>query len=202
MRPDPRIPEGQNRLTSKGAVLLICLLLLAALTLLGLAAAWDHTLQERMSGNLLERAHAGHWASATLEWGESWVMGMPGTTRPTACSDACTPTDIIRAEGAYGPAPQYQGLVWWQNNAFTIGTDPVTGAVLDSSLAEHGAPGFWIIEEVHLDNTPEADSKVTETGYYRLLARGSFSEADWMRPIPSRNHCTAAPAINIDPSKA
>ncbi len=45
---------------SNGAALLICLLLLAALTLLGMAAAWDYTLQERMSNNLIERAQAGH----------------------------------------------------------------------------------------------------------------------------------------------
>ena len=33
-------------------------------------------------------------------------------------------------------------------------------------------------------------------------ARASVSEADCMSPTPSRNHCTAAPAINIDPSRA
>ena len=158
---------------SNGAALLICLLLLAALTLLGLAAAWDHALQQRMTNNLLERAHAEQSANTALEWGESWLLGLQGEIRPTACSDNCTATDVIRAAGTYGPTPRYQDLNWWKSNAFSAGTDPATGIIMDVYLANNNSSSFYFIEEFHGDIINSPETSVNETVHYKLLARGS-----------------------------
>ncbi len=104
-------------------------------------------------------------------------MGLQGDSRPSACADDCTATDVIRAGGTYGPAPQHRDLNWWQSNAFTVGTNPEFGTTLDVYLANIISSSFWIIEEIHIDNTKEADSGITETAYYKLLARGSSRQS-------------------------
>jgi hypothetical protein len=159
--------------TMGGAVLLVCLLMLAALTLLGIAAAWDHILQDRMSVNLSKRAQAGEFANAALAWGEDWLMGTPGSTRPPPCPGPCTSAEVIRSPGAFGPLPQFQDAGWWASHGFRAGTDPETGAILNPQLAGLDPPAFWIIEELHVEATNEAEDPASETGFYRLLSRGS-----------------------------
>jgi len=157
----------------QGAVLLICLLMLAALTLLGLAAASDHTLQDRMSNNLVEAALAGQSSNTALSWGEQWLLSRPGSERPAACTDNCTQGDIIRAKGGHGPFPENQNLNWWQLNAHPTGKDPLTGAIVDPSMAGQGAHAYWLIEEVHVSSDTQAEDTTVETAYYRILARGT-----------------------------
>ena len=105
--------------------------MLAALTLFGLAAASDRVLQARMASNLIEGSQAGQTADATLKWGEEWILGLDGLKRPTACSDACTATDVIRPEGSFGKNVEQQDLSWWEHNAHLAGKDPLTGGILN-----------------------------------------------------------------------
>lgn len=165
--------------TSRGAVLLLCIMLLAAVTLLGLAAASDYVLQERMSNNLAGGAYAEQSANAALGWGEAWLMGLAGSERPTACNEPCAQSDIIRTEGAYGPTPQHQDSDWWQQHGFAAGHDPVSGALLDAVQAEMANQAYWLIEEIHISNWqqdqlpgPEQGAG-SEMGYYRIYASGS-----------------------------
>ena len=167
-----QMPLDDHRVAkAKGAVLLICLLMLAALTLLGLAAASDHALQDRMSNNLVEAAHAGQSANSALKWGEQWLLGRTGSERPVACFDGCTQSDIIRAQGGHGPAPEHQDLNWWQLNAYATGKDPLSGAILDAATAGQNAYAYWLIEEIHLSSDTQIDDTIVETAYYRILAR-------------------------------
>ena len=62
-------------------------MLLVAVTLLGLAAASDYLLQERMSNNLAGGAHAERSANAALGWGEAWLMGPAGKLAPADSVD-------------------------------------------------------------------------------------------------------------------
>ena len=164
---------------SNGPVLLICIMLLAAVTLLGLAAASDYFLQERMSNNLAGGAYAEQSANAALEWGEAWLLGLAGSERPAACNDPCAESDIIRNAGDYGPAPEQQESVWWQQHGFAAGYDPVSGALLDAVQADMANRAYWLIEEIHVGSwqpdevpAPEQDPG-TEMGYYRIYASGS-----------------------------
>jgi hypothetical protein len=47
-----------------------------------------------------------------------------------------------------------------------------------------------------------AGTKVTPSLWGTLAAKASISLALLMMPRPSRSHCTAAPAMNAEPSKA
>jgi len=159
--------EISNCTRARGAALLICLLLLTSLTLLGLAAASDANLQGRMAGNLEEARLSARTADATLAWAENWLLSLDGAQRPATCGGICEPGEVIHESGSYPVAPEHESPAWWLNNGFTIGHDPVSGEVLDASLA--ALDGLWIIEEVHFEG---ADEERPDTGYYRSIARG------------------------------
>jgi Tfp pilus assembly protein PilX len=148
-------------------------MLLVALTLLGLAAASDSILQDRMTNNLVENGRLHHAANAALGWGESWLHGQPGGSRPQACETDCPPFGVIRIAGSLGVNPAYQPLDWWQAQAFREGSDPLTGAVLVPTGMEN--PGYWLIEELLVTPGTGVEGAQPETGYYRLLARADDS---------------------------
>ena len=172
-------------MATKGAVLVLCLLMLSALTLLGLSAASDRVLQDRMSSNLLEGSHAGSSAHTALKWGEQWLFSLDGTTRPAACSGACTGTQVIRSKGALSEDAEHKDLNWWQANANPTGKDPVTGATLDEGLAEQNTGSYWLIEELQTQPVLVSDSKATEIGYYQVIARGVASQGSAFSVVQS-----------------
>ena len=157
--------------TTGGAVLMLCLLLLIALGLLGLAAASDHLLQTRMTGNLDDQGRADQSAASALAWGEAWLFGLAGEDRVSACSTACESDQVIRASGSFGSQLEQKSLDWWRQNAFRSGLDPVTGSVLDGFESGPLGGGYWLIEELH--DLPKAEDGLSpETVYYRVMARG------------------------------
>jgi hypothetical protein len=151
-----------------GAVLLICLMLLAAVSLFGLAAASDHLLNEKISKNQVETAAVAGLANSALEWGESWLLGIPGDQRPVACDTHCGIGDVIRAPGFHGPSPELHDEDWWRVHAFAAGTDPQTGAAVKQT-----GPAFWLIEEIHHQPAQSEASPKPETGWYRVLGRSA-----------------------------
>lgn len=165
--------ERHLQFSDQGAVLLLCLLLLSSLTILGLAAATDHVLQKRMSGNHLESSMANHSAESTLKWGRDWLFGLNGATSPSACSSACGPMDVIRSEGFYGEVIEHQDTDWWKQNAFPFGKDPVTGVLMDEFTDNETERNYWLIEEVQVESSSSGLSLATEIAYYRISARSS-----------------------------
>lgn len=150
-----------------GAALIMCLILLGALSLLGLSAASERVMQMRMSSNsdsgLARRLNA----NSGLNWAEDWLLGMPGTGRPVACAANCTAADVIRPVGAYGIAPQHMNLQWWQLNGHAVGFAPEASP----PPAEFAGP-WYIIEEVHIEPAVNPESLQLETAYYKIMARG------------------------------
>jgi Tfp pilus assembly protein PilX len=157
---------------AKGAVLILCLLMLTALSVLGLAAASDHILQARIAGNAVGSSEMEVSADAGLLWGESWLFGFQGLQMPDSCQTACQKSDLIKAEGFYDFDSVYDNE-WWEANAYPVGFDPVSGMVLSNELALHHAKSHWLIEEVHHLPKQVIDDGVTDIGYYRILARGT-----------------------------
>lgn len=150
--------------------------MLAALTLLGLAAASDRVLQARMASNLIEGSQAGQTADATLKWGEEWILGLDGLIGPTACSDACTAADVIRLEGSFGKNVEQQDLSWWEQNAHLAGEDPLTGGILNDLLTGQSTQSYWLIEEIHIEPVLTTENVASEIGYYRIVARSGAIE--------------------------
>lgn len=145
-----------------GAVLLIVVLLLVALSLLALVAGSDSLLQSRMAAHATSRPAALHQAEAAAAWAESWLMRLPGDRRPSTCQAECGNGEVIRAAGHYPATPELEDGNWWAANAWRAGEDP-GGAVPPSP--DHGT-GRWLIEELHVEPGPS-----DTVAYYRILAR-------------------------------
>lgn len=149
-----------------GAALIMCLVLLGALSLLGLSAASEHRMQLHMSHNLESSLERRINADHALKWAEDWLLGLPGNNRPLACSTDCSSGDLIRVAGAFGPTPQYMDPSWWQHNGHAAGYTP--------GAEPPGFSGPWyIVQEVYLEPSSAPESLQQETSYYRILAQGS-----------------------------
>jgi type IV pilus assembly protein PilX len=81
------VPPGE-----RGAALIVSLVMLLAMTILGVTAARTTTLQERMAGNLRQSAIAFEAAEATLRHGEEWVSDQVGGPRPQAVAPSSCAT--------------------------------------------------------------------------------------------------------------
>jgi len=82
----------------RGAALIISLIILLAMTVIGVTAARTTTLQERMAGNLRQHSVAFEAAETTLRHGEAWVSSQIGGPRPQAVAPAsCSapPCDVL-----------------------------------------------------------------------------------------------------------
>lgn len=153
-----------------GISLVLSLLLLAALSLLGLAAAGDSQLQRRVTQNQVQAGHARQSADSALAWAEAWLLSLPGDQRPQPCPSDCTARDVIRTVDYFPPSPEYQPPEWWCLQGQGDGYDPVDGARLDDRSGLHPAPACWIVEEVWLQ--PAEAGQRPAISYYRIIAAG------------------------------
>ena len=153
-----------------GAVLLLCLMLLMALSLLGLAAASDSQLQQRASGNIQFLADRQWLAERTLSWAEAWLMSLPGESRPLPCAESCSVAQAIRPSGHFSGEPLGTDFGWWQSHAVRAGFAPDRGAALPFRGIPAHLMGYWLVEEVHLDETPEFESTVNALAWYMITA--------------------------------
>lgn len=183
---------------TRGAVLMLCLLLLTSLSMLGLAAASDYLSHTNITGNMFDQDLADQSAGSALYWGESWLFGLPGAAREPACNENCAASQVIRARGSYGPAIGQRDLAWWQLHAYRAGTDPVTDAILDGFASGLSGGGYWLIEELHFQED-NLDERVSEIAFYRILARsidqpgGSWSVTESIIARPWGNELLTEP---------
>lgn len=151
--PTQRIPHRQS-----GAVLVIALIMLLAMTLIGVTGLSSTTMQERMAGNLREMDIAFQAAEAALREGETYL-------------ESATLPDFDGTGGLYQPAASGSPQVWdaisWTN---TSASREYTGAIADLA-----AQPRYIIEELAPVPAPggslSSDAPAPETGMYRITAR-------------------------------
>ncbi|MDZ7748187.1 MAG: PilX N-terminal domain-containing pilus assembly protein [Halofilum sp. (in: g-proteobacteria)] len=82
----------------RGAALIVSLIMLLAMTILGVTAARTTALQERMAGNLRQHSIAFEASEATLRRGEAWIEAQIGGPRPQAIDPAACgapPCDVL-----------------------------------------------------------------------------------------------------------
>jgi Tfp pilus assembly protein PilX len=181
-------PMGKRHL-NHGAALLLGLLLLTALTLLGVAAGSDAVLQSQMAQNLENQNHSRQASEFALRWGEAWLLGLESTGRPTPCTEDCRGGDVIRGLDSFPYPVEHTAASWWDAAAFEAGVDPQNGVRLSAGSGLYSTLPLWVIEEVHHQAIADADPEL-DIGYYRILAygRGPFlrhltiSEAIVARP--------------------
>jgi len=153
-----------------GMVLLLCLILLTALTLLGLSATADTILQNQLSANLQETERAKQSAQATLEWAENWLLGQDGPA-PQPWTPAAEGLHL-HTPGDLPPHPEFKSFSWWSNQGHEAGIEPYTGKRTAIISGGSDNPPSWIIEAVH-SIPPGRNSTGYLQVWYRILARGS-----------------------------
>lgn len=148
-----------GRQHERGAVLIIALIMLLAMTLIGVAGLSSTTMEERMAGNLRDVNTAFQAAEAALRAGEEYLEG-------------ATLPEFNGTNGRYQPAPGGTAQHWdvaatWSGTASVEYTD-ITGLAqqpryIIEELAPVPAPG----------GTQAADAAAPETGMYRITARAT-----------------------------
>jgi type IV pilus assembly protein PilX len=172
-------------------VLITSLVLLLALTLLGLAAMQNTALEERMAGNLRSESLAFQSAEAALREGEIWLASQPA--KPVAELRASSDDPLVwlengpaavDAEGNVKPelVPTILGLWWqfwspdksWAAHADEYGNDLAFVTDANGNYLNLPRPRY-VIEEYKLVKdslTVGLQQDYTGSQRYRLTARG------------------------------
>jgi type IV pilus assembly protein PilX len=146
----------------QGAALIVSLIMLLVMTVLAVTATRTTTLQERMAGNLRNKAIAFEAAETTLRVGEAWVEARVGGERPVAvdiASCGSPPCDVL-ANGDLDPlAPG----TW-------SGSDVRTGPSLAQTAAD---PQYYIEQQQIVRDSLNVGQSTDQNAriYYRITAR-------------------------------
>lgn len=139
-----------------GATLLMCVIMLASLSLLAVSAASDSLLQQRMGANRALDEQAQLTANARLQTLELALLALPGEARPSGCPEACLmdlPAGVELQEIHFRPA---DGLGQPELSYFLASArEPATGpaeAHLQSLLARPWGDAAWSGDETFCDD--------------------------------------------------
>ena len=158
-----RASRGSRR-QQRGIVLFVCLALLTALTVGGLAAAQTTTLELRMARNQHDTTLALHAAEFALSAAEAWLQST--ATDPTTLF-ATSGNGLYRAAG-YGEAAIWRDASAWRT-ARAAGT-----------LPNVSTPPRYLVEWLgtHTDaGTPSAAQPPLAIDIFRITARGTGARA-------------------------
>ncbi len=177
MNSSPFMPKRQ-----RGAALVTALILLVILTMLGLSAMQNTTLEEKMAGNLRSSIAAFQAAESALRGGEDWIVSqtlkpIPGKVSGSTSSGGSTSgplplwvLDSIDPDpGKSDPWWKEADVSWWKDYARSY----------DSKLAlddEEDLPApHYVIEDMGVVkdalNMGQGQDQ-NGTAYYRLTAQG------------------------------
>ena len=153
-----------------GVALLLCLLFLTALTLLGLSAASETVMQDKLAGNLQETGQARQSALAAQDWAEGWLLGHGGIA-PVPCNRPCAGL-IVHSRGTLPPRPESEDFSWWLANGMEAGVDPISGERQVTLSIDSATPPVWLLEAVH-EQALAVENGTETQAWYRILVRGS-----------------------------
>jgi len=142
----------------RGVVLFVVLVMMLLLTIIGVTAMNNVTMEERMAGNLRDSDLAFQAAEAVLRNGENWLS--PLITPPGSCTtDPCV--TVWNAGTLSGLAGQDD--TWWNTNG-RVGAGDISGLY---------APPRYILEELAWvrDSLVVGHTGTTGSDYYKVTAR-------------------------------
>jgi type IV pilus assembly protein PilX len=146
----------------RGAALIVAMVMLLAMTLLGVTAVRNSTLQERMAGNLRDSNLSFQAAERALREGESFVRSP--TIPPFTGANGLLLMQDDAGQGAF-----------WSAYDWTTNGRPATG-VLDVARAP-----LYVVEElppVPLAGGSERFGPLPDVGFYRITAQAVGGTAD------------------------
>ncbi len=167
-----RTPPAPAR--SRGAALVVGLLILLVITIIGLSSMRSTLLEERMAGNLRDRARAFEAAEAALREAEGCLLN--ASARPVADTG---PPCSAKVWAANGPDPDAADeKPWWFDTSVdgTWWSTNGTGAAAVGSLTPQ-----YVIEELQF--VPDAATLNIGTGnvpgrwFYRITARATGADS-------------------------
>lgn len=154
------IQSAQQRKKQQGSALIISLVILLALTLIGVQGMRTTTLEEKMSGNYLDNQIAFEAAESALKVAARWLNGR--IVAPIA--DSSGTNDVW----TYG-TPQPFNDSWWTSNAISAGAD--MGGLSGQSLSAQ--PMYYIEFRQKINTGREVGSLAQPPTYFYLItARG------------------------------
>lgn len=145
----------------RGSALIISLIILLAMTLIGVQGMRTTTLEEKMSGNYLDNQIAFEAAESALKAASRWL-------------DDRTTAPIVDSSGTNGVwtygVPQPFSDTWWSSNGTSAGSD--MGGLSGQSLSAQ--PMYYIeFRQKITNNSPEIGSLAQPPTYFYLItARG------------------------------
>lgn len=162
------------RQQQRGAVLIISLILLVVLTLLGLSAMRNTSLEESMAGNMRAENVAFQAAEAALRNGEEWLTEL--TAKPLANGTGSTGIWLLDAPDADDTDDQpwwrQRDAAWWAANGEELGDDVDLTYLAGTNLP---VQPLYIIEErgVKRDSLNVGQQQdFIGLDYYQVTARG------------------------------
>ena len=157
----------------RGTILFVSLIILLLLTILGVTAMSNVTMEERMAGNLRDANLAEEAAEAALRSGEAWLTGV--VLEPGRCSTVNTACATAWDEGVL-PDLSFQNDTWWTTNgrpyANAGGTNVLTGGDTVSGSYVAANPEFIIQFQKFVPDTLTIGYKNNVDGKQFFLVTG------------------------------
>jgi type IV pilus assembly protein PilX len=149
--------------SQRGAALIVALIMLLVMTVLGVSAARNTNLQERMAGNLRDSNLAFQSAERALREGETFLRG--GVLPPFAGANG-----LLTMQDDAGQASFWGNDAWWVANGRTA-----------NGMSGVNRNPLYVIEE--LPPVPEAGGSerfgpLPDIGFYRITAQAQGGSAD------------------------
>ncbi len=141
--------------SQRGVALVIALVLLIAVTLVGLAGIRGTTLQERMAGNYSDREIAFQAAEASLQLGVDEFIGAQETTWKQLIADNPDDLDCSNNTCALNPSGDIAENLWWD---ISTGNSDTEFKALDA-----GNPPQYVVQSLGRCNSSAADGFVNAT---------------------------------------
>lgn len=165
----------------RGAALLTGLIFMVILTLLGITAARMAGLEERMSGNMRDRALAMQAAEMALRDAERDILGI-ATTRAQAISGLTNFVPACTDGLCYNGAAGYASPVWTTANYMTAAPSVQYGAFTGAgAIGGLSAQPRYLIEGIR--RTPPGGG---EDFYYRVTVRAQGANPNtvvWLQEV-------------------
>ncbi len=147
----------------RGAALIVALVMLLIMTVLGVTAARNTNLQERMAGNLRDSNLAFQSAERALREGETFLRG--ATLPPFTGANG-----LLTMQDGAGQAAFWGSDTWWVANGRAA-----------TGMAHVNRAPLYVIEELPAVENPGGSlvfGELPDIGFYRITAQGQGGSAD------------------------
>ena len=155
----------------KGIALVTGLLILAAISLIGITAAGSMTMQRKQAANFHDKTVALANADVAESWAKAWLFSRSDIERQPSCTRDCVLPMGIHLPGELPESVENRALPWWTESAMQPGSNPASG----EQPASPEWNSFWVMEEIHFLEHEEIDlnSGSMGVGFYRIYSFGA-----------------------------